>query len=106
MLKRSLAITDELRQGDVIIVLDQAIYAKGQEIISKHQNDFSRVILCMGSFHTACTFFAVTGQSFKHAGFHDILVESGLAGTGAVGVVLREKHYNCAIWCHKTSLPK
>lgn len=101
MLKRSLAVADELQQDDVIIVLDQAIYAKAQEIISKHQDDFCRVILRMGSFHTACTFLAVIGQRFEHAGLHDILVESGLAGTGAVGAVLRGKHYNRAMRCHK-----
>ena len=101
MLKRSLTVADEIRQDDVIIVLDQAIYVKAQEIISKHQIDFSCGILHMGSFHTACTFLAVIGQRFEHAGLHDILVESGLAGTGAVGTVLRGKHYNCAIWGHK-----
>ena len=58
----------------------------------------------MGSFHTVCTFLAVIGQRFEHAGFHDILVEPGLAGTGTVGTVLRGKHYNLAIRCHKIIL--
>ena len=37
LLKQSLAIADELQQHDVLIVLDQAIYAKAQEIICERR---------------------------------------------------------------------
>ena len=44
LLNRSLAVADELSQHDVVIIVDQAIYAKAQEIVCKHRDQFSRVV--------------------------------------------------------------
>ena len=104
LLKRSLATADELEQHDVVITLDQAIYAKAQEIICKHPDEFSRVVLRLGSFHIVGTLLAVIGQRFSDAGLHDLLLESGLVGPSAVTAVLKGKHYNRGVRCHKVVL--
>ena len=103
LLNRSLAVADELGQH-VVIVVYQAIYAKAQEIVCKHRDESSRVVLRIAEFHTACTLLAVTGKSFMDAGPHDILVESGLVGPNAVCAVLAGKHYNRAMRSHKIVL--
>ena len=46
-------------------------------------------------------FLAVIGQKFRDAGLEDILIESSLVGPSAVTAVLRGKHYNRALRCHK-----
>ena len=94
LLQRSISVCDQLHQDDVVVVVDQAVYAKAAEIVWKHQSTFSRIVLRMGGFHIAMTFLAVLGKRFGDAGLHDILVESGIVGTSAVHGVLSGKHYN------------
>ena len=101
VLKRSVAMADQLQQEDVIIVFDQAIYAKGLEILWKHTNEFQRVVLRMGAFHVSCVFLAVIGKRFGDAGLRDLMIESGIVGTGSVNGVLEGKQYNRAIRTHK-----
>ena len=84
-----------------MIVLDQAIYAEAQEIVCKTPESFSRVVLRIRSFHIACMIPAVIGQRFEHAGLLDILLESGLVRTGVFSAMLKGKHYNRAMRCHK-----
>ena len=104
LLTRSLATADQLNQHDVVIVLDQAIYAKALDIVWKHPVQFQRIVLRMGAFHVACTFLAVIGKRFGDAGLRDILVESRVVGPAAVGSVLKGKHYNRALRCRKLLL--
>ena len=100
-LKRSIAIADKLYQHDVVIVFDQAIYAKALEIVWQKPQEYSRVVLRMGAFHTACSFLAVIGKRFGDAGLCDLLVESGVLGTGSLSGVIEGRHYNRAIRLHK-----
>ena len=100
-MKRSVNLANELKQQDVVIVVDQAIYALAQDVMSKHCEEFKHVVLRLGGFHFAMTMMAVIGKRFADSGLQSILVESGLAGEGAVQGVLNGKHYNRALRCHK-----
>ena len=62
LLQRSLQIADQLGQQNVIIVLDQVIYAKALEVIWQNQETFQRIVVRMGSFHTICSFLAAIGK--------------------------------------------
>ena len=88
-------------QPDVIVTLDQAIYAKAQDILWCKQDEFSNVVLRMGAFHTAMTFMAVIGKHFGDAGLASLLVESGMLASGSVTAVLNGKQYNRGIRIHK-----
>ena len=101
LLKRSLQMGDQLNQSDVIVVLDQAIYAKALEVIWQNQEQFRRMVVRMGSFHIMCAFMAAIGKRFGDAGLADILIESGVVGSGSVAGVLEGKHYNRAVRMHK-----
>lgn len=101
LLQRSIEVADQLDQNSVVIVLDQAIYCKAQEILWKNKEQFSRVVLRMGGFHIALTFLAVIGKRFGDAGLSDILVESGVVGSNAITGVVSGKHYNRAVRAHK-----
>ena len=101
LLLRSLAVANELCQESVVIVLDQAIYCKAQEILWKHKEQFSRVVLRMGAFHTCLTFLATIGRRFGDAGLADFTTEAGVLGSTAAAAVISGKHYNRAVRAHK-----
>ncbi|CAC5416584.1 unnamed protein product [Mytilus coruscus] len=101
VLQRSVSIADKLGQRDVVIVFDQAICAKALEIIWQKPVEFERVVLRMGAFHTACAFIAVIGKRFGDAGLGDLLLESGVIGSGSLTGVFKGKHYNRALRLHK-----
>lgn len=101
LLRRSLQMADQLIQHDVVVVLDQAIYAKALEVIWQNQEQFRRLVVRLGSFHTICAFLAAIGKRFGDAGLADILVESGIVGSGSVAGVLEGRQYNRAVRTHK-----
>ncbi|CAC5376851.1 unnamed protein product [Mytilus coruscus] len=101
VLQRSVSIADKLGQRDVVIVFDQAIYAKPLEIIWQKPVEFECEVLRMGAFHTACAFMAVIGKRFGDAGLGDLLLESGVIGSGSLTGVFEGKHYNRALRLHK-----
>ena len=58
--------------------MDQAIYAKSQEIVLQKNRIFESIVLRMGSFHVITTFLAVLGKRYADAGHVDILIETGV----------------------------
>ena len=88
LLKRSIKMADQLGQEDVIVVFDQAIYAKALEIKWQREEEFQRLVVRMGTFHTLCAFIAAIGKRFGDGGLADILVESEVVGSGSVSAVL------------------
>ena len=96
----------QLGLSDTVVVLDQAIYAKALEVVWRKKAEFKSVVLRMGSFHITCTFLAVIGKRFEDSGLRDLLLESGLVGTGSLNGVLGGKHYNRALRIHKVITDK
>ena len=92
LLKRSVAPADQLIPHDVVIMLDQAIYALAQDVVYKCRQEFECVVLRMGDFHVAMTMLAVIGKRFADAGLKLILIESGIVGPFAITGVLIGKH--------------
>ena len=101
MMKRSVAIADQLRIPSITIVVDMAIYIKAQDIRWADRNLHNRTVIRLGEFHTCMTFFAVIGKRFGDAGSFDILVESEVVAIGSANAVLQDRHYNRAILAHK-----
>ncbi|XP_078353866.1 uncharacterized protein LOC144638547 [Oculina patagonica] len=101
VLQRSLQMAQQLGQRDVIVVFDQAIYAKALEVLWQNKDQFQRLVVRIGSFHTICAFFAAIGKRFGDAGLADVLMESGIVGSGSVAGVIEGRHYNRALRTHK-----
>lgn len=101
VLQRSLDMADQLDQEDVIVVFDQAIYAKALEIMWQNEQRFRRLVIRMGAFHITCAYLAAIGKRFGDAGLSDVLIESGVVATGSVAGVLEGRHYNRAVRLHK-----
>ncbi|KAL9979552.1 hypothetical protein ACROYT_G017230 [Oculina patagonica] len=104
VLVRSLKIKDSLRLQSIVVVFDQALYAKATEIQWKHSERFKDLVLRMGVFHTACTLLSIVGKRFQNAGLRDLCVESGVIAEGSVSGVLDGRRYNRAVRCHKLIL--
>ena len=101
VLTKSLQVKDTLNLQSIVVVFDQALYAKATEIKWKHREQFKDLVLRMGVFHTICTFLSVIGKRFQDAGLRDVIIESGVIAKGSVSGVLEGRTYNRAIRCHK-----
>ena len=71
--------------------MDQALYAKAAEIIWKHREWLSNILLRMGTFHTICNALAIIGERFKDAGLKDICIEAEVVTEGSINGVLDSK---------------
>ena len=79
--------------------MDHAIYAKALEVMVNpiNQDLHNFINLRMGGFHACCIFLAVIAKRFSAAGLKDVIIETNLAGPGAVESVLKGKQYNRGI---------
>ena len=57
----------KLNNINIVSVFDQALYAKATEIVWKHRDRFSGLVLRMGTFHTICTLLGIIGKRFQDA---------------------------------------
>ena len=73
ILNRSELIRKELLVETIVVVMDQALYAKAAEIIWKQGEQYSNIVLRMGTFHTICNAFSILGKRFGDAGLKDIM---------------------------------
>ena len=101
ILKQSDLIRKELSLDTIIVVMDQALYAKAVEITWKEKDKFSHLLLRMGTFHTIMNALSIIGKRFCDAGLKDICIEAGLVAEGSINGVIDGKQYNRAIRVHK-----
>eukprot|EP00057_Strongylocentrotus_purpuratus_P019489 XP_011673963.1 PREDICTED: uncharacterized protein LOC105442958 [Strongylocentrotus purpuratus] len=101
ILCRSVAIADQLGLNRIVVVFDQAIYAKAQEIRWRNDMFRDRLVIRMGEFHTAMAYLACIGKRFGDAGFQDIVIESEVVAAGSLRGVISGHHYNRSLRTHK-----
>lgn len=101
IINQSELIRKELCLKTMVVVMDQALYAKAVEITWKHKQQFCNILLRMGTFHTICNALSILGKRFGDAGLKDICLEAGLVAEGSIKGVIDGKHYNRAIRVHK-----
>jgi hypothetical protein len=75
ILKQSDCIRENLNLQSIVVVMDQALYAKACKIVWKHNAKYKHIILRMGVFHTICNFLSILGKRFKDAGLEDICIK-------------------------------
>ena len=77
----------------MVVVMDEAVYAKAQWIRWTNDMFQSRLVLRLGEFHVIMSFLGVIGKRFQDGGLRDILIESNIIAEGSVNGVLSGKHY-------------
>lgn len=92
---------NQLQLKSMVVVFDQAIYAKAQIIRWKDPVLTSKLVIRLGEFHTTMSYLGILGKRFGIAGLQDIVVEAGIVAVGSINGVLSAKHYNWAMRAHK-----
>lgn len=62
ILKHSIKIAEDLGLESIVLVMDQAIYSKAQQIRWQNDQFQQRLVIRLGEFHTAMAFLAVIGK--------------------------------------------
>ena len=101
VLVQSLKIKNTLKLKSIVLVFDQALYAKATEVQWKQSERFKDIEQRMGVFHTACTLLSIIGKRFQDAGLRDLCFESGVIAEGSVAGVLDGRRYNRGVRLHK-----
>lgn len=101
VLQQSVEKADDFELDAVVVVFDQALYSKAQQIRWKHVLYQKRLVLRMGEFHTCMAFMGAIGKMFKLSGLEDTLVEAEVVAQGSIAGVLGGRNYNRAIRAHK-----
>ena len=105
VLKNAVNVAKQQGQDDIVVVVDQSIYAKAQELLwmaaVEEPDKFGNVVVRMGGFHVRGVMLAIIGKRFGDAGLCDLLVESELVAQGSVDGVISGKHFNRAMRAHK-----
>lgn len=101
ILLKSLEIADELQLPCIVLVMDEAIYSKAQQIRWNNDEFLKRIVLRLGDFHVAMSFLAILGKRFGDAGLQDVFIESQLVAENSISRVISGHHYNRCIRAHK-----
>jgi hypothetical protein len=97
VLSQSIDIADKLNQNSIVVVMDEAVYAKAQLIRWTDDVFQNRLVLRLGEFHVIMCFPGVIGKRFQDGGLSNILIESNIVAEGSINGVLSGKHYNRSI---------
>ena len=101
ILNQSFKIMTTLHLKQLVVVFDQALYAKAAEIKWKHSERYQNVILWMGIVHTICNLLSVIGKRFQDGGLKTIIIEAGVVAGGSVVGVMEGHRYNRGVRAHK-----
>ncbi|KAL8625537.1 hypothetical protein ACOMHN_014626 [Nucella lapillus] len=101
IISQSELIRTTLHLETLVIVMDQALYAKAAEIIWKQRQQYENLVLRLGAFHVIMNVLSILGKRFQDAGLRDLCIESGILAEGSVTKVLEGKNYKRAVRTHK-----
>ena len=84
-----------------MLVFDQAIYAKAQQIRWKDDDLTRRIVIRLCEFHTCMSYLGILGKRFGDAGLQDMLIESEVVAPGSINGVMNGHHNNRRMRAHK-----
>ena len=86
-------VLSQLQQPCMAVACDEAVFCIAREIQMMREEEFSNLVLVMGSFHMIKVVLNCTGKYVQGSGAESILIESGAFGMNVVQSVLSGKHY-------------
>ena len=89
LLRHSVSICQRLHIPEIVLVFDEAIYAKAQMIRWKDEELQKQLVIRLGDFHTVMSFCSAISKIFKDA---------GLQGSSTVGCPLPTDTYLNTFW--------
>ena len=94
----------EVGQKYVITTFDLGVCMKAYPLVWNNPQKYKNHIILIGTFHLVCAYLKMVGKKMAGSGLSDVLLEAGLTGSGSIQGVLKGKHYERALHCHKTVL--
>jgi len=85
-----------LNLPEIVVVMDQALYAKAFEVAWKHKDLYAEVLLRLATFLTIFNLLFIIGKRFQDAGLRGICTESGIIAEGSVSDVLEGDVQSCS----------
>ena len=85
-----------LNLREIVVVMDQALYAKACEDAWKHKDLYAEVLIRLGTFHTIFNLLSIIGKRFQDAGLRNICTESGIIAEGSVSGVFEGDVQSCS----------
>ena len=101
MMKYFQRLFSALGQQWTYVTYDEAIYCKAQKIKWRNQCEVENDEIEMGGLHHTMNVMGCIGHIMDGSELSEILVESGLYGTSAVGQIFRGKSYNRGMRVHE-----
>ena len=86
----------------IIVVFDQAIYAKAIVIKWKSDERFRHIVIRKGAFHIICLLLGIIGKRFQGAGFRILCIESQVIAESSVSELWKD--WDTTVPCTCTSL--
>ena len=93
---------ENIREIHIIVIMDQALYAKAAEIIWKHADQYANIILRLGISQTICNVTSNLSTRFQDAGLRDLYIEASIIAEGSINRVMDGNMYNRAVRVHKS----
>jgi len=71
-LTTSMEVTRKLNQEYTLVTMDLAAAKVAYDLIWGDQEQFAKVVVNLGPFHTSCSYLGALGKMMKGSGFEDI----------------------------------
>lgn len=94
----------EVGQSYVVTTFDFGVCMKAYPLVWTNPQKYKNHLILIGTFHLVCAYQNMVGKKVAGSGLSGVLLEDGLTGSGSVQGVLREKHYERVMHCHKAVL--
>ena len=101
ILKLSQQASREVHQQYTVETFDLAVAKKAYSLVWQSPEEFSDVIVRMGSFHLTCAVMGALGRKLRCNALQEVLIESKICAGGSIEQGLTGKHYNRALRVHK-----
>ena len=73
ILEQSLKASGEVDQEYAIVTFDLAVAKKAYALVWQYSDQFSKIVVRIGVFHTICSLFGTVGKMMRGSGFSEII---------------------------------
>ena len=87
-------VLNQLTQSQIAVFCDEGVYHIAREITLQRPDEFSGIVLCLGSFHMIKAFLACIGKYLSGSGCRTIWTQNKVFGIDVVESVLSGSHYD------------
>ena len=92
-LKHFQDVLGQLNQSHMAVTCDEGVYHIAREIMLQRPEEFSNIVLCIGSFHMLKVVLGSIGKYIEGSAAETIFVENKVFGANVVKSVLAGTHY-------------